>query len=225
MLTLLLIVIFFVCFGFLLREGIWCNTIRLINVVAAALIATNSFESVAILLDSSGDWFASFTYAWDFLALWGAFALYMAVLRGATDYVSKVKVRFRKIHDQIGSAVLAACIGWTMVCFTTMSLHTAPLSRNFMRGSFQPEKRMFLGLAPDRKWLAFVQGLSRKSFSSKATAEAIREQPAWTEDQTRTFDPLSEFMPKYATRRTLLENHMNEPGTTSMRIRSGTSGQ
>lgn len=225
MLTLLLIVIFFVCFGFLFREGTWCNTIRLINVIIAALIATTSFEGVANLLDGSGEWLASFTYAWDFLALWGIFALYMAVLRGATDYVSKVKVRFRKIHDQVGSAVLAACIGWVMICFTTTSLHTAPLGRNLMLGSFRPENRMFLGLAPDRKWLAFVQGLSRGSFSSRATAEDIREEPAWAEDKTRTFDPRSEFMPKYATRRALLETHMSKPGTTSMRIRSETPSE
>ncbi len=218
--TLLLLVIFFVCFGFLFTEGMWSNALTLVNVLTAALLATNWFEPVAGWLEGMGP---SYTYYWDFLALWGLFALLMAILRGATDFISKVKVRFRKITDQIGGPAFAALVGWAMVCFTTMSLHTAPLARNFMGGSFEPEQKMFVGLAPDRKWLAFVQTLSRGPFSSGATAEDLREQPAWEEDQTRTFDPRSEFMPKYATRRDALEAYVKKHGAT--RIREETTSQ
>lgn len=218
MLTLLLLIVFAVCFGFLFTEGTWSNAVRLVSVLAAALLATNFFEWAAGVLE---DWGPTFTYHWDFLALWGLFALFMAILRGTTDHISRVKVRFRKVTDQIGSPLLAACIGWTMVCFTAMTLHTAPLARNFMRGSFQPEQRMFLGLAPDRKWLAFVQTMSLGTFSCTATAEDVRKEPAWEEDQVRTFDPRGEFMPKYATRRANLETHVNNTGTT--RIRPGRS--
>jgi hypothetical protein len=211
MLTLLLILIFFVCLGFLFAEGMWGNAIRLVNVLTAALLATNFFEWAARVLEG---WAPSFTYHWDFLALWGLFALFMAILRGATDFISKVKVRFRKVTDQVGSPLLAACVGWVMVCFTAMTLHTAPLARTSMRGSFQPEQRMFLGLAPDRKWLAFVQTMSRGTFCRSATAKDFQQEPAWEEDKTRTFDPRSEFMPKYATRRANLETHVNRYGTT-----------
>jgi hypothetical protein len=214
MLIALLFVIFAVCFGFLFTEGMWSNAIRLINVIVAALLATNYFESAASVLE---DWGESFTYFWDFLALWGLFALFNACLRGATDHISKVKVRFRKITDQIGSPVFAACIGWVMVCFTAMTLHTAPLARNFMAGSFQPEQRMFLGLVPDRKWLAFVQTMSLGTFSCSPTAEDIRKEPAWEEDAARTFDPRGEFMPKYATRRADLEIYMKKHGSARVR--------
>jgi hypothetical protein len=211
MLTVLLIVVFFVCFGFLFREGMWSNAITLFNVIVAGLLATNLFEWAAGVLER---WGPSYTYYWDFLALWGLFALFMAILRGATDLISKVRVRFRKITDQIGSPLLAACIGWVMICFTAMTLHTAPLARDFMGGSFRPEEKLFLGLAPDRKWLAFVQTLSRGTFSRAATAQDLREEPAWQEEKTRTFDPRSEFMPKYATRRANLESHVSKKGTT-----------
>ncbi|MHC4177153.1 MAG: hypothetical protein ACYSWU_06585 [Planctomycetota bacterium] len=211
---LLLFVIFAVCFGFLFTEGMWSNAVRLINVITAALLATNCFEWAAGVLEG---WGASFTYFWDFLALWGLFALFNAILRGATDHISKVKVRFRKITDQIGSPVFAAFVGWTMVCFTAMSLHTAPLARNFMRGSFQPEEKMLLRLSPDRKWLGFVQRMSLGTFSRTATAEDIREEPEWEEDKTRTFDPRGEFMPKYATRRANLEAHVNKTGKIRIR--------
>ena len=214
MLTLLLIVIFFVCFGFLFTEGMWSNAVTLFNVIIAALLATNFFEWAAGVLE---DWGPTFTYFWDFLALWGLFALFMAILRGATDFISRVKVRFRKVADQIGSPFFAACVGWVMVCFTTMSLHTAPLARNFLQGSFQPEQRMFLKLAPDRKWLGFVQAMSRGTFCRNATAKDLQQEPDWEEDRTRTFDPRSEFMPKYATRRANLETYLNKYDTVRVR--------
>lgn len=214
MLTLLLIVVFFACFGFLFREGMWSNAITLFNVVVAALLATNFFEWAARVLEK---WGPSFTYHWDFLALWGLFALSMAILRGATDFISKVRVRFRKIADQIGSPLLAACVGWVMICFTAMTLHTAPLARNCMGGSFQREEKMFLGLAPDRKWLAFVQSLSRGAFSQAASPEDLQKEPDWQEDKTRTFDPRSEFMPKYANRRADLGSYVSKHGTTRIK--------
>jgi hypothetical protein len=38
-----------------------------------------------------------------------------------------------------------------MIGFTLVTLHTAPLTRHFMRGAFQqtPKSRMFFGLSPD----------------------------------------------------------------------------
>jgi len=195
----LLFVIFAACVAFLYGEGLWSNAIRLINVVTAALVATTFWEPVATWLDG---WNGSLTYVWDFLALWGLFCVAMIILRSITDFASRVKVRFLKIADRIGSALLSCWIGWVMVCFITFTLHTAPLARNFMGGGFRPEQRMFLGMAPDRQWLGFVQSVSQGAFSRS---------------DARVFDPRSEFLPKYATRRANLEAHNNR--TNSIRVR------
>jgi len=205
-LTLVLIVIFFACVACLYTEGIWGNAIRLINVMTSALLATAFWEPVATWLDG---WDSSFTYVWDFLSLWGIFVVFMIVFRMATDFLSKVKVRFLTIADRIGSTILAAWIGWVMVCFTLMTLHTAPLARNFMWDGFQPEQQMFFGLAPDRKWLAFTQKMSLGSFCRSGTEKGTNE--------TTVFDPGAEFMPKYATRRARLESHNSTTGTVRVR--------
>jgi len=201
MLTLLLVFIFAACVGFLYNEGMWGNAIRLVNVVTAALLATNYFEPAAQVLE---DWFPSFTYFVDFLALWGLFAVLLAVLLAATDWVSRVKVRFVPIVNRIGGAVFAAWIGWVMVGFTLACLHTAPLARNFLSfmGGFQPEQRMFFGLAPDRQWLAFTQKMSRGSFSRSGGRP-----------DENVFDRRGEFMPKYASRRTNLEKNLATTGS------------
>ena len=195
LLTFLMLVILFAAVATLYTEGMWSNAVRLINVVTAALLATNFFEPLARWLDDMGP---SYTYYWDFLALWILFVVFTLILRVATDQVSRVKVRFLKVADQIGTWVFAFWIGWVMVCFTMMTLHTAPLARNFLFGGFQPEQRMLLGFAPDRQWLGFVQKESLGALCRSATPEEWKK-------ETYVFDPHANFMPNYATRRASVE--------------------
>jgi hypothetical protein len=75
-----------------------------------------------------------------------------------------------------------------LVCFTLMTLHMAPLGREFLFGSFQPEKRMVLGLAPDRQLLGFMQNISMGAYARGAGTDHV-------------FDPNGEYMLKYASRR------------------------
>jgi hypothetical protein len=194
-LTILMFVVLFVCLAMLYSEGIWSNAVRLINVVTAALLSVNFFEPAAAFLDDWQPW-----DGWDFLALWALFAIFFAILCSLTDMVSKVKVRFLGHAEKIGGAVLALWIGWVMVCFTMMTLHTAPLARNFLFGGFttKSDERMFLGFAPDRQWLGFVQKESLGAYSRFATPEE------W-ERETYVFDPQARFMAKYASRRSSIE--------------------
>jgi uncharacterized membrane protein required for colicin V production len=188
--NLLLLIVFFACFASSVGNGLWSNIILLINVVTAGLISTCYYENVADLFD---DLMPSYGAAWDFLSAWLLFAGSLGVFSMATDLLSRVKVRFLKPVDQGGGIILAIWIGWVAVCFTTMTLHMAPLSRSYAGGNFQatPESRMFLGTAPDHRWLGFAQKMSRTAyFNGKASM----------------FDPRADFIYKYAQRRLALEN-------------------
>jgi hypothetical protein len=194
-LPLLMIVILAACIGVLYPEGLWSNAIRLVNVVASGLIAMNFFEPLARWLEGLSEWFGSITYFLDFLSLWILFGVSMILMRVGTDLVSRVKVRFLKAADRAGSAVLAACVGWVMVCFVMTTLHTAPLAPNFLWGGFDPSRRMVMGLAPDRQWLSFVQHVSKGPFA--------RSEPL-------AFDADNQFMIKYNNRRGALETQRTE---------------
>lgn len=172
-------------------QGLWHSLITFFNVMTAALIATNYFEPISEWLDYNGP---TFTYLIDFLVLWGLFAGVLMLLRTLTDLLSRVKVRFIKPVDMAGGFLMAFWTAWVFVCFAMMSLHTAPLSRNFLGGAFQPlpESKMVLGLAPDRQWLALVHRLSQESL-----------RPLGTEN--RVFDPNGEFVLRYAARRAEFE--------------------
>ena len=210
--TLLLVIVFATCILCLYSEGMWGNALRLINVVTAALLATSLFEPLADWIEGLGDWFKTCEYLWDFIALWGLFGALMIVFRLITDQLSRVKVRFLKLADQIGGPCFAALVGWTMVCFTLASLHTAPLARNFMKGGFKTstEERMFLGTAPDRRWLGFVQNLSLNAYSWPSTEAGQNEE--------FVFDKDGKFLPKYASRRANLQVQIESTGELRKRL-------
>jgi len=191
-LPVLMLVILFAVVATCFTEGMWSNALRLINVVTAALLAVNFFEPLARALDN---WQPSYTYLWDFLSLWGLFGLSLLIFREITDHVSHVNVRFLKLADRIGGVFFSLWVGYAMVCFTMMTLHTAPLGRNFLFEGFstQTDARMFFGVTPpDRQWLGFTQKMSTGAFAG-----------------SEEFDPKAEFMPKYATRRTDLEKRIS----------------
>ena len=185
MLTGMLILVWIVCIAMLWNEGMWNNCITLINVLLAALLAWNYFEPVADFLEKK---MPSFTYTLDFLSLWFVFFLAYIVLRAVTDTLSKTQVKFKMPVEQTGRVLSVIAIGWIMVCLTLASLHTAPLARTAIRGGFQPEPMAnnFLGMAPDRMWLGYLQHRSKTALSSGTPT---------------VFDERGEFIFKYGGRR------------------------
>jgi hypothetical protein len=73
-----------------------------------------------------------------------------------------------------------------------MTLHMAPLGRNYLGGDFQPkpDSEMLFGLEPDHRWLGFAQKMSRGVYACG-----------------NVFDPRADFILKYAHRRLGLEHN------------------
>ena len=184
MLTIFVLAIIIICIAMMLAEGLWSNTLSLINTIFGAIIATNYYENLADFFEG---YFPTLTYWWDFLALWALFALSVGLIRELTDRLSRTRVRFKKPIEQSGRVAAAALTGWVVVCFFLFSLHTAPLSRNSFGGAFQetPTASNFF-LSPDRLWLGFMQS---------------RSEGALATSPPNVFDPKSEFILKYGERR------------------------
>jgi uncharacterized membrane protein required for colicin V production len=193
--TVILLIVFVACLAMTYTEGLWSNAIRLVNVVIAALLATNFYEPLAGFLEGI---LPSLKYYWDFPAIWGLFALFVVVLETLAKQLSQVKVRFLQIGDQLGGLALSAVTAWVLVCFTLMTLHTAPLAKNFLFGSFQPRERMLFGIAPDRQWISFMRSMSLGPLARGASAE---EQTS----HANVFDANRHFIYRYEQRRTEVE--------------------
>lgn len=196
-LSLILGVAFFVCVAMMWNEGMWSNALTVINVMFAAMVATNWYEPLADMLEGQ---MASYTYLVDYLSLWIIFAVTFSILRYITDNISKTRIRYKMPLEQTGRILFAAWTGWLITCFACFSLHTAPLARTPFRGSFQsePQSNNFLGLAPDRLWLGFMQSRSEGALSTS---------------EPRVFDPQSEFILKYGARRARLERNNDSSGS------------
>jgi uncharacterized membrane protein required for colicin V production len=181
-LSLLLAIILFVCFAMLIREGLWNNVLTAVNALFAGLLASSLWEPVATWLEG---FVPSGTYLWDFISLWLIFCIAFLVLRTLTDLISRTRVRFKKPVDAAGGILFSLWVGWVLVSFTAMTLHTAPLAEHFLGFYEQPDQKIFLNMAaPDRQWLGFVQQLSKGSM-----------------DRGNPFDPQGQFINKYAKRR------------------------
>jgi len=186
--NLLLILVFLAIALVLAREGLWSGLVMLLNIIAAATFATAWFERLAGFLDAK---MPSYTYLIDFLCLWGIFAVVLLVMRLITDRVSTTKVEFLRQVELVGGPIVAVITAWVMVCFAAASLHTAAVPRALVQPT--PESRMFFGLAPDRKWLAWVR------FATTSGPFAYPEESAIV------FDRDGDFILRYADRRQKLE--------------------
>ncbi|MCS5617156.1 MAG: hypothetical protein O3C39_01720 [Planctomycetota bacterium] len=183
--SLILLGIFIAVAFAIWREGPWSGLIMLLNLLLAASLATAWYPFVVALIEPRAK---SYTYLLDFVVLQGLFCLLLLGFREVTDRASRTRVRFRKPVELAAGPLVAVITAWVMVCFTAASLHTAPLPRDFIQPT--PESRMFFGLAPDRRWLAWVRGSSRDGpFATPAKA----------------FDPEADFILRYASRRSSLE--------------------
>ena len=188
-LTLILLAVFVTVTAALWKEGIWSSLVMLLNVLLAATVATAWYEKLVAVLEPR---LPSFTYLLDFVALWGLYCLLLLGLREATDRISRTRVKLRRPVELFGGPLVAALVGWVMICFTAATLHTAPVPRDVVQPT--PEARMFFGLAPDRKWLAWVRGATLTGpFAVPGSA----------------FDKDADFIIRYADRRKQLEG---EPG-------------
>jgi hypothetical protein len=187
--NLILLAVFVTVALALWKEGIWGSLIMLGNVLAAATVATAWYEWVAAFLEPR---LPSFSYLLDFVAVWGLFCLVLLGLREATDRISRTRVKLRRPVELFGGPLVAALVAWVMTCFTAATLHVAPLPRDVVQPT--PEARMFFGLAPDRRWLAWVRG------ATLGGPFAVPES---------AFDKDADFIIRYADRRKRLEG---EPG-------------
>ena len=137
----------------------------------------------------------------------------MVVLQTPAKQASQVKVRFLKIVDQVGGLAFSALIGWVLVCFTLMTLHTAPLARNFLFGSFQPREADALRHRP------------RSPMDRLHAGHVVGPLGPWGQrggaDQPRNvFDADKQFIYRYEQRRSEVENEKKAAARGACRFRA-----
>lgn len=185
--------------------GLWNNLITLVCVIFAGMIASSFFEPFADLLEGS---MSAYTYYLDFISVWTLFFVSFGFLRLITELLSAHRVKFNKVLDLVGRSILSVWIAWAFVCFSMFTLHLAPIEPAAFGGGFQqtPDQNNFMGIGPDKMWLAFVQSRSMGPFAEFKESGMLPEynealHPDDEGSNSRIFDSTSDFILKYRYRR------------------------
>lgn len=180
--------------------GLWSNLITLINLLLAAMLASNIYEPVSDMLLGFNK---TYQVLYDFIAVWAVFLLAFFILRGITDVASGYRLKFDNITELVGRSILSIWIAGVFICFSFFTLQMAPLKPNTYSQNV-PKSEM--GTIPDRMWLAFIQSRSRGALSASKASGLFKKyeltpHPDDAEDNTRVFDPQANFLPYYAEKR------------------------
>ncbi len=192
MLIFFLIVIFLAVFGCTMMDSLWGNTLRLVNLIFSATIATTFGEPVAAYLENLS---LSPYFFYNFIGVWFVFVLAYAFFRFATQQLSRVNVKFDPRVNKYGGKAVAALTAWVFVCFALFTMHQAPLGEKFMFGGFTPQDRMFFGLAPDRQWHDYMCWVSKGVYFP---------------GEENVFDPKDDYYKRYAGFRRSMEMYVKK---------------
>ena len=143
-----------------------------INCLLAALIATSAYPVIAQrIIDVNPE---SFTYAGDFVGLWGVFVLSFMLLRGFTDSLSKVKLKFDPITEMAGRTIFSIATAAVLLSFTSFTLQLAPLDQEVFSESGAPTGPAVSSM-PDKAWLSFAQYASTGPLAGKPIPNTFYE--------------------------------------------------
>ena len=75
-------IVFFAGWAMMVREGLWSNTIMLVNIIISGLVAFGFYMPLVIYLDEMAD--GEHTYWLDFAVIWALYCAAMVITR-STD--------------------------------------------------------------------------------------------------------------------------------------------
>lgn len=167
--------VWFAALAMMVREGLWNNTISLVNILISGLIAFSFYSPLAIYLDEMLD--GEYTYLLDFVTIWGLFVIAMLVCRFATGLASGTRLRFKNPIDPIGGPLVAVLASWALAAFVMATLHTSPMPKDaFGGGLLHSDDDVASATAfmnPDLGWLRFVERVTKPDAFGHASGGAF----------------------------------------------------
>lgn len=186
------IAVLFAGVAMMVREGLWSNTITLINVIVSGLVAFEFYSPLTVYLDEKLG--GEYTYVLDFVCIWALFVVTMLICRAVTDLASRTRMRFKNPIDQVGGPLVAIVTAWVLATFVMATLHTAPMGKNAFSGKLvhtESEVATNSGLtSPDLAWLRFVELMSRPDSLGNGKQRAFDAQRfvEWQADHREAFE-------------------------------------
>jgi uncharacterized membrane protein required for colicin V production len=192
-------IVLFAGLAMMVREGLWSNTITLINIFISGLVAFGFYSPIVVYLDedvTSGQ----HTYWLDFAIIWALFSVSMLVCRTLAAQFSKTRMRFKHPIDSVGGPIVGFLAAWVLAGFTLATLHTSPMPKDAFGGKlvYSDADTASPITSPDAAWLRFVATMCDPSAFGSASTDKITAQGfvnIYTQHREK-FDKSSAFLPK-----------------------------
>jgi uncharacterized membrane protein required for colicin V production len=192
-------IISFAATAMMVKEGLWSNTITLVTIIVAGLIAFGFYSPLVVYLDESVT-DGQHTYWLDFAVLWALYAFTFVVLRTFTSACSKTRMRFKNPIDTIGGPALGFIASLILGSFFLATLHVSPMPKDAYGGklvtSSEVETASFLS-KPDAVWLRLVERMSAPTALGSGSTQDFSAK-AWVKiyaDRRAAFEKSDKFIP------------------------------
>ena len=197
-------------------EGAWGAAFTLVSVIIAGLLATSFFEAAAGFLEQNVAGSYEWQHRWDVIALVGLFAALVFALRTATEQIMPVDLEIHGLVFDIARWGCGLLAGYVTMAFLLTAVHTAPLPREFLGFTPEPQRRggPVGQSAPDMKWLGFVHHMTETAFR-KGAAGPVFDGPRFALIPGGPGEVLPSFPIRYASRREQYYGTASAPAASS----------
>lgn len=154
-------IVMFAGLAMTVREGLWSNTITLVNIIISGLVAFGFYMPLVVYLDEMTN--GRHTYWLDFAVIWALFCATMVICRTLAGAASKTRLRFKNPIDPIGGPLAGLIAAWVLAAFTLATLHMSPMPKNQFSGKLVHDDvdTASAFASPDAAWLRFVERMSQ----------------------------------------------------------------
>jgi hypothetical protein len=155
-------IVLFAGIAMTIREGLWSNTITLVNIFISGLVAFGFYSFIVVKLHeeyTSGQ----HTYWLDFSIVWALFCATMVITRSLTAACSKTRMRFKNPIDPVGGPIIGILAAWVLAAFTLATLHMSPMPKDTFGDNlmYTDTNSVLIITHPDAAWLTFFATMSQ----------------------------------------------------------------
>lgn len=191
-------IVLFVGLAMTVREGLWSNTITLVSIIVAGMVAFGFYSPLVVYVDEEMT-DGQHTYWLDYAVVWALFCVAIVVLRVMGGAASKTRMRFKHPIDPVGGPLMGLIAAWVLATFALATLHVSPMGKDAFGGKLVTQsdvQNAFALTQPDAAWLRFVERMSATTgFGSGSTQDFSA--PDWVKfysDRRVAFEKSPDFI-------------------------------
>jgi uncharacterized membrane protein required for colicin V production len=185
------LVVLFAATAMMVREGLWSNSISLVNIIVSGVVAFGFYMPLTIMIDEYFD--GQYTYVLDFVVIWFLYAFAMVICRVLAGAASKTRMRFKHPIDPVGGPLVGLLAAWVLASIVMASLHTSPMGKDAFGGGLVKPADVDTASAftsPDAAWIRFMERITNPTALGTSGGNQFKAR-AWVkiyEDHRKKFD-------------------------------------